>query len=114
MFEQRKYIRFNAEGRVTIYPKDNPSFSIRAALADISMLGFGVYSQDKLESGTEIRFVLINKFSEKPIVGEGKIRYSKGFKKADAEMFRIGIEFTAVDNETVERVIKRIQQEAQT
>ena len=113
MLEQRKYIRFNTEGRVTIYPKDNPSFSIRSNLADISMLGLGVYSQDKLEPGTEIRFVIINKFSEKPIVGEGRVRYSKGFKKADKEMFRMGIEFTAVDNEAVERVLKQIQQQEQ-
>jgi c-di-GMP-binding flagellar brake protein YcgR len=113
MFEQRKYTRFNAEGRVTIYPKDNPSFSIRAGLADISMLGLGAYSQDKLEPGTDIRFVIINKFSEKPIIGEGRIRYCKGFRKIDTEMFRIGIEFTAVDNETVEGVLKRIQKEGQ-
>ena len=111
MFENRKYIRFNTEGRVTIYPKDNPGFSIRASLSDISMLGIGAYSDDRLESGTEVRFVIINKFLEKPIIGEGRVRYSKAFMRIYKEVFRIGIEFITVDNEAVERVIKQIQKE---
>lgn len=111
MQDQRKYIRFNAEGSVILKSEDGKSCSIKADLADINLTGIGVYAQEELDTGINVKLELITKLSEEPIVGEGKVKYVREIKRNNTIVFRIGIEFTNIDKNAVQNIITRIQEE---
>jgi hypothetical protein len=109
MQEHRKYTRFVAEGKVIIKLKDSNYRSINCDLADVSMKGLGVYVGEKLEEGSDVNFVIMTKFWEKPVLGTGKVRYVLLLKKNEGEVFRTGIEFVNTEKEAIDGIIDHIQ-----
>jgi c-di-GMP-binding flagellar brake protein YcgR len=111
MQEQRRYIRYNAEGSAIIKPQDGISRNIQANLVDISFLGIGVEAAEKISSGTDVGFEVTTKLWDKTIIGKGKIKHVQEIKRYDTDIFRIGIEFIDVDKETIRCIINRIQED---
>jgi c-di-GMP-binding flagellar brake protein YcgR len=111
MQEQRRYIRYNAEGSAIIKPQDGTSRNIQANLVDISFLGIGVEAGEKISSGTDVGFEVTTKLWDKTIIGKGKIKHVQEIKRYDTDIFRIGIEFIDVDKETIRCIINRIQED---
>jgi len=111
MQEQRRYIRYNAEGSVVLKLENNISHSIPAGLANIGFLGFGIETKEKIEVGTNVDFELITKLWDKPVIGKGKIIYVNEIKRYDTTVFRMGIEFLDVEQETIRCIINRIQED---
>jgi hypothetical protein len=81
-------------------------------LVDICSLGVGAYAQENLPVGEEADFILIHKSLEKSLIGLGKIKYSLPLVKDGKNLFRIGIEFTKVDESSIRRIIERSQKSA--
>jgi c-di-GMP-binding flagellar brake protein YcgR len=111
MQDQRKYIRFNAEGSVILKSEEGKSRSIKADLVDISLMGIGVYAQEKMDIGINVKLELITELWEEPIVGEGKIKYAKPIKRKNDEAFRMGIEFIKIEKGAVQYIINHIQED---
>ena len=111
MQEQRRYIRYNAEGSAIIKPQDGISRNIQANLVDISFLGIGLEVGEKISSGTDVEFELTTKLWDKTIIGKGKIKHAQEIKRYDTDILRIGIEFIDVDKETIQCIINRIQED---
>ena len=111
MQELRRYIRYNTEGGAIIKPEDGTSRNIQANLVDISFLGIGVEAGEKISSGTDVEFELTTKLWDKTIIGKGKIKHVQEIKRYDTDIFRIGIEFIDVEQETIRCIISRIQED---
>ena len=94
---------------MTLKPEDGTSRSIRTDLIDISFIGIGVYAEEKIEVGTDVSIELISRFWGEPIIGKGKIRYTREVKKHERNVFRIGVEFTDINKEAVRSIMNRIQ-----
>lgn len=105
MDEQRKFIRYPVAGKVILKPKDGSSRSIKADLIDVSLVGVGVYAQEKIERGVETHFIVMNQFLNNPLVGTGKVRYAIELKRLDTNVFRVGLEFTKVEKEAIQHII---------
>ena len=111
MQEQRRYIRYDAEGNAILKPEDGTSRNLKADLVDISYAGLGVAVYGKIETGIKVKFELITRLYDRPIVGEGKVKYLQELQGKDASIFRLGIEFTNINNEDIRCVINSIQED---
>lgn len=111
MREQRKFIRYEAEGRVTLSPDDGSSRAIETELVDISFAGIGVFSPEKIEPGTSVRFELVTSLAGDRLIGTGQVRYAQGHKKYNTDVFRIGIEFIKLDQKLAQHIINGIQEQ---
>ena len=110
MQERRKYLRFNTVGSVVLKTGDATPTIIKAELFNISFDGFSVYTQEKIEIGSDVSFELSIKLWNEIIIGEGKIRYIHETKRPD-ESFRIGVEFCNMDKKVIQHIINNIQAE---
>lgn len=110
MLEQRKFVRYPTEGKAILKAKQDLSRSISGDLVDISILGIGVYALEKFEPGLEVNFIVMGKFSEKPILGGGRIKYALALKKEEKTFYRMGVEFITVDKEIIQKIIICIQE----
>ena len=109
MQEQRKFARYNTEGRVLLKLQHDPGRSIKSDLVDISLMGIGVYAQEKIEVGSEVNFIIAHKFWKKSILGTGRVKYAMELKKTDSTVFRTGIEFVNLaEKEPIVFIIDRI------
>ncbi len=110
MREQRKYIRYESEGSISLKIGDDNSPVIKTELFDISFMGIGLYSPVKIEVNTLVQFELMTKLSDEPLTGKGIIRHVTELKKDNDAVFRMGIEFTEVDKENMVCLINKIQE----
>jgi hypothetical protein len=101
MQENRLFTRFIVEGEVQIEVQDAIGAVVHVELVDISFKGAGVYSAKMVEVGTPVKFMISGKYFKNPIIGEGKIRYARPWKRGNADIYRLGIEFIDVDSELV-------------
>lgn len=110
MPELRRYTRFKVRGRVTLKLEESTR-DINADLIDIGFLGMGIYAQEKIDAGTNVKFeLMLNLLNESlALTGKGKIKYALEMKKQDIDVFRIGIEFTNLDKKTIINILNRIQ-----
>ena len=109
MLELRKFKRYDARGRVTVKPQDGSGRVVQADLVDVSFLGLGVQSSDKIDSGVIVKFEIFSDFKEEPISGEGRIKHLREVKKLGNTLFRMGIEFVNVDKKLIQGFMRRIQ-----
>lgn len=109
MGRQREYTRFSTEATVVLKLEGEPSRSIKADLFDISFSGIGVYSPEKIEIDSEVKFELITKLLDRPILGKGKIRYIKETYINSTKVFKMGIEFVSVEKEAILGIINHLQ-----
>jgi len=107
--EKRRYKRFNTKGRVVLKPEDGTARSITADLVDVNFLGLGVNAQEKIEPDISVQSELEHRFWSEPIVAQGKIKHTQEIKKPDSRLFRMGIEFTNIDQKTIKNFVNRIQ-----
>ena len=105
MLEKRAHIRHGVEGTVNLKPEGGAPLIIKADLADICFGGLGVYSKEKIESGVDVAFELTTKLWHEPVIGRGKIGYSKEIKGPDGSIFKLGIQFIDVDKEALRCII---------
>ncbi|MDD5730218.1 MAG: PilZ domain-containing protein [Candidatus Omnitrophica bacterium] len=111
MQEKRRYSRYLTDGKVILKLKDGSGRSIKADLVDISMVGMGMYSREKISPGIETSFVLIHKYWDNPVIGSGKVRYSLEVKRDGDAIFRVGVEFgNLMEQGSVEFIVDRIQE----
>jgi len=109
MLEQREHVRYSIEGSANIKPEDGTAQAINTELIDICYKGIGVRANEKIETGACVGFKLIIKQFDKPIVGTGRVKYSKEY---GAGIFRMGIEFINIDKETIGFVISHIHRKS--
>jgi c-di-GMP-binding flagellar brake protein YcgR len=108
MAEHRQYVRHSITGKVLLHTKSVPCRSIQAELTDISLHGLGVYAREQIEEGTEVKFLITNENLGRSILGDGRVRYSKPFQRETGEAFRTGIEFTSVEQSSIQALIDSI------
>ena len=109
MLEKRAHIRYSVEGTISLKPEGGAPLIIKADLADICSGGLGVYSKEKIESGVDVTFELTTKLWHEPIIGRGKVGYSKEIKRHDGDIFKLGIQFIDIDKEALGYVITHIR-----
>jgi len=90
-------------------PQDATLRTIKADLYDISFLGAGVCAPEKIELGVHVKFTLMIKIYNEPLIGEGRITYAFEIKKDDARVFRMGINFINIDNKKIQQFLALIQ-----
>jgi hypothetical protein len=106
---KRRYKRFNTEGRVILTPENGTARSITADLIDVNFLGLGVNAQERIEPDVSVKSELEHRLWNESIVVEGKIKHAQEIKKLGPQLFRMGIEFTDVDQKTIKNFVNRIQ-----
>jgi c-di-GMP-binding flagellar brake protein YcgR len=121
MKEQRRYVRhdlegqvslnFEMEGSVNLRREDDLSHIVKADLQDISYGGISIWASEKMEVGLNVFFELVTKFWEEPITGKGKVRYAREMKRYGSNNIRMGLEFTDVNRETIKLILSRILEE---
>jgi len=111
MKEQRTYTRFNIEGEVVLMPQDGTPCVINATLSDISFVGIAMCAQQKINPGTKVKFELTTKFYHGPVIGEGNIGYAKRIKKANLDLFRIGMDFSDINKHAITQILSLIQRD---
>ena len=109
MPELRKYLRYHVLGSAVLKPEDGTSRNIKTDLADLSFLGMGVYAQDKIEAGSNVRFELLLRSWIDPVIGTGKVQYAVEVKQPTSRMFRMGIEFLDIDKRIIQDALSHIQ-----
>ncbi len=111
MREQRRYIRYELEGDVSLKIAELYTSTIKAELVDISFLGMGIYSSHKIAVDTTVQCELITGIlGSKPLTGKGTVKHVSEVKKLNNTVFRIGIEFTEIDRENLVCLINKIQE----
>ena len=105
MKDQRWYIRYKIEATANLKTKVSGSSAIKTELFDISYRGFGTWSDNKIEVGTDVEFEIITKLWDKPINGKGQVKYALEAKKDQGTVFRLGIEFKEIDKKVLQSVI---------
>ena len=111
MIEHRLFTRFKLEGEGLIQYNVAKPGTIRVELADMSFRGFGAYSSEPIESNTHVKFYISGKIFEKHLRGEGKVMYSQAYRRKEADIFRMGVEFISVDSEQVRDVLELLRKE---
>lgn len=111
MIEHRLFTRYRIEGEVLIQSTGAKPETIRAELVDMSFRGFGVYSPKAIDAKALVKFYISGKYFEKHLRGEGKIMYSQAYRRKDTNVFRMGIEFIAVDSNQVRDVLDVLRKE---
>ncbi len=111
MEERRQYTRFNDKGNVILRLEYDVSRGIKADLVDISSLGMGVVTQENIEIGTKVAFELMTELWDAPVTGEGKVIYIKETEKEGKKVFRIGIDFVKVEEESIRCIINLLQKD---
>jgi hypothetical protein len=77
MRERRRYIRFDVEQRAIVKFKNDATRCIELSLLDISYVGFAARCQEEIAAGEDVFFELKIRPFETPIIGEGKVVYSR-------------------------------------
>jgi hypothetical protein len=111
MRERRRYIRFDVEQKAILKFKSDASRSVEVNVLDISYVGFAARSLEEIAVGADVVFELKIKPFETPIIGEGKVVYSRETAKLEPKGFRLGISFTQVDKRVLLNVINEIQED---
>ena len=110
MEDRRRYKRLNAEGTVIIKPEDGTSRTIKADLINISFMGITtVYVKEKIKPGTYVKFELISKLWNEPVICKGKIIHTGEIKKYGSNVFRMGIEFIDFDKKAIQNILNLFQ-----
>lgn len=109
MKEQRSYGRFDIEGNIILYPKEDISRSIKADILNIGYLGMGISAKEKIEAGTYVKLEIVTKLYVEPIIGKGVIIYANEIKKYNTCIFRMGIKFVDIDNKKIKHLLSFIQ-----
>lgn len=114
MQEQRQYTRYIADGKAVLKVREAQGVrNITTELVDMCIIGIGVYSPEPLPRGTDINFVLMNKFWDMPIVGSGKVKYSLEIKRQEGKVYRVGVEFSVLaEKDAVPHIVDCLQKEA--
>ena len=110
MRDQRWYIRYKIEGRVTFKPKAAKAHAVKADLLDISYRGIAAWADGNIAVGTEVDFELTTKLWDAPISGKGEVKYAQETKRDQKTVFRLGIEFKEIDKKTLQSVINYLVQ----
>lgn len=111
MQERRKFIRYDIEANVVFKIEGGSSRVIKGDVVNIGFQGMSVYALEKMPENIVASFELITKLCDKPIIGEGKIIYVRATKRHDVTIFQVGIEFTQIDNEAIQYILARIQED---
>jgi hypothetical protein len=111
MIEHRLFTRYRIEGEVLIQSAGAKPETIRTELVDMSFRGFGVYSPKAVDANASVKFYISGKHFEKHLRGEGKIMYSQAYRRNDSDIFRMGVEFIAVDSNQVRDVLDLLRKE---
>ncbi len=109
--DQRNFIRYRAQGRLLLRPKDGTSRVISADLVDISFLGMGIYAKEKIEAGTLVEFELLLRQWVKPVTGEARVKGFQEKKVIDENVLKMGIVFTDIDKDAIQNIITWIQKD---
>lgn len=109
MEDRRKFERYNIDEKVILKPKDNSSRTIEVELADLSLIGIGVFTQEKLSIGTEIEFTIISKALNKEISGTGRIKYALEIRNSNKAPVRMGVEFNKIDSDAMQSIVNYIR-----
>jgi len=109
MRERRRFIRYEAKGEVILTVKNDASCQVNAELADISFVGIGVLAEKKIELDTQVNIKLTLESFGETITAEGRIKYAQEIKKFNANVFRIGIEFTNIDKQAIQDILNYLQ-----
>jgi len=111
MQERRKYIRYAIEGSAVLTTEEDTARSINGDLINIGFQGMSLNLLEKIREGIRVKFALITKLHDKSIIGEGKVKYVHEITRYGTNVFRLGIEFTNIDNEAIRSIINRIQED---
>jgi c-di-GMP-binding flagellar brake protein YcgR len=111
MIEHRLFTRYRVEGEVLIQFTGAKPETIRTELVDMSFRGFGVYSPKAVDANATVKFYISGKYFEKHLRGEGKVMYSQAYRRKEADVFRMGVEFISVDSNQVRDVLDILRKE---
>lgn len=106
--ERRHYNRIPTSGHVLLKKHEEKGLSGKAVLENISFGGFLMNSQEKLIIDSLIDFELTAELSERQVSGSGRIKHVFDSDKPAIDIFKIGVEFIDVDEDSVIYFINRI------
>lgn len=109
MFDKRSYTRYILNGSVNFRTENNISNTIRADLIDMSFLGFSIFFKEVIEIGTNLEFELETQLMQDPLVGKGKVKNFRETIMFGMPGFKIGVEFTEVNKDSLEFLLHKIQ-----
>jgi hypothetical protein len=111
MQEHRLFIRYRVQGEVLLHTKNGDLKPLKCDLVDLCFKGAGIYSKEKLEPETAVRFIIASKSFPEHIRGEGKIIYVRPMTRNGEDFFRLGLNFINVDSELLKDILLRLQNE---
>lgn len=109
MLEKRRFTRYGISEKIIVRPKDGSGRELQGDLSNICSKGVGLYLHEKLEQGSELDMEIRDEFLQKPAFCSGKVRYVTELSQFTPAMFRLGIEFTEFDDESIKSILNRIQ-----
>jgi len=109
MPNKRDFERFQLQGKVEIYLKEECQVSYKGTLINISSIGFCAFLKEKLMVGSEIVFELRISLEDMILKGEGVIRNIVESTENNTHGFRLGINFTKIDKESILMVLNQIE-----
>jgi hypothetical protein len=107
--ERRLFVRFAMSGAVIVQVDPEKSTSIDGELIDLSFDGVGLYATKKLNAGSKVKFLIINRQLNVNLGGIGRVVYCQRVY-ADKDYYRTGLEFVEVDREQIKSILVRVRE----
>lgn len=105
MQDRRNYIRYFISGTVNLKFSGASTFSLKADLADIGFIGFSIYWHELIELEQIVEFEINTEFMETALIGKGKVKNIAEVIENELLIYKIGIEFTEVEQDIVLKLI---------
>lgn len=109
MEERRHYDRFKMDGNISIKSENGQPLEIKAFLDNISFIGFGMYSVQKVNLDSVVDFELCAQELDRPLTGLGKVTYVADPASSRSPFYNVGVEFVDTNKDLVTYILKRIQ-----
>lgn len=105
MQDRRNYIRYVISGTVNLKFSGDSAPALKANLDDIGFIGFSIYWQELIALGQLVQFEINTEFMDTPLTGKGKIKNIAEVIENESLIYKIGIEFTEVEQDVVLKLI---------
>jgi hypothetical protein len=97
------------DGNISIKSENGQPLEIKAFLDNISFIGFGMYSVQKVNLDSVVDFELCAQELDRPLTGLGKVTYVADPASSRSPFYNVGVEFVDTNKDLVTYILKRIQ-----
>jgi len=109
MAENRKQFRFLIPGSIVMQSIEEAPRISKGLVVDFGKRGAGIHSEVLIEKGVEVKFLMMNKDYDFKFKGTGRIVNYRLTKTKNGPVYRLGLEFTSVDEKELDAIIENIQ-----